>query len=814
MTDDLERYIELELNARKMARENLLIFTQYTMPKYQVNWHHEVISDVLEKFYRKEIKKLMLFQPPQTGKLLEVNESILTSQGFKKHGDLRVGDYVFGKDGKPVKVLATQEPYLEECFDVHFDNGEVITAGQVHEWEILTDRGRRKVVDGKRIKLAREVELLETKDIFTGYHHRNPAIELNCSIKTPQQVLPIDPYWLGLWLGDGTSNGASICIGKQDYGHYLKIFGKDNVRFSQPKNRTDIWYMQTYNRAKELRLLGLKNNKHIPELYLMASEAQRRELLAGLLDSDGYVDSRGRIELTTVKESLSKDYLRLIRSLGYKVAIVEGDASIDGRYISKKYRICFTPKVGEKLCKLKRRQDAIDVKPTKDRSDKERFFITKIVPVGKKLGSCIQVEGGYYLAGESLILTHNSELCTRRFSSYKMGRDPDTKLAIASYSQEFASTFNRDIKKIMESVEYKNVFPEISLGLKGSATVNNATDFGLENFSGNVKTVGVLGGITGNPVDLGIIDDPIKGAEQAHSKKYRESMWEWYLRDFLTRLHNDSQQLITLTRWHEDDLAGRILELEGDDWEIVKLPAINTAGRSKYDRRDVGEALWEEKQSLARMLEAQSRNASTFMSMYQQEPTNEEGEILQKADFKVRQRTEVPIEAVNATRHAIADTAYTTKAENDPSAVIIYSEFENELYIWDYMEVREELSNLIRTMVRFVMPHFSRRSVFYVEPKASGQSVVDLLKKQTMLTIKEHKNPAVDKVARVWAAEPSVAGGRVNLIEGKWVTKFINDCASFPKIKHDEAPDLLAMAISRTLNNLTTKRRKRRAVAR
>lgn len=397
--------------------------------------------------------------------------------------------------------------------------------------------------------------------------------------------------------------------------------------------------------------------------------------------------------------------------------------------------------------------------------------------------------------------TGKSELCTRRFASYKIGRDPDSSVVIATYAQEFASKFNRSIQKIIDSMEYRNVFPHILLGQKGSDIVRNSYELEITDYLGSIKTVGVLGGITGNPVDMGIIDDPIKGAEQAHSKKYRDSLWDWYLQEFLTRLHNDSQQLITLTRWHEDDLAGRILELEGDQWEIVKLPAINVNGPSKYDPRMPGEALWPEKHALERMRAIEAKSQTVFMSMFQQEPTNEDGEILMKADFKVRRRDEVPSEVLLQVRHAIADTAFTTNTVNDPSAIIVYSEYENEIYIHDYIEFRLELSELVKRMVRFVEPHFGRRSVLYVEPKASGQAVVNVIKKQTMLTVREHVNPSIDKKARVWAIEPVVAGGRVNLMEGPWNAKFIADCAAFPKIKHDEAPDLLAMVISRTLNN-------------
>lgn len=411
--------------------------------------------------------------------------------------------------------------------------------------------------------------------------------------------------------------------------------------------------------------------------------------------------------------------------------------------------------------------------------------------------------------------TGKSELATRRLIPYMIGNNPNRRIIVATYSQEYASKFNRDIQRIIESVEYQNIFPDITLGKKGSEWVRNSVEMDIVGFDGNIKTVGVGGGITGNPIDFGNIDDPLKGAEHANSRKYRDSLWEWYLREFKTRLHNESQQLLTVTRWHEDDLAGRILEIEGDEWEIVKIPAISRGIKTIYDNREIGEVLWEDMHSLERMQEIERNTPSVFMSMYQQEPTAEEGEILKKEHFKVWGKNELPNEVFTATRHAIADTAYTAKSQNDPSAVIVYSVLNNEVYIHEYIEMRLELSMLLKKIVQIIKPHFSNRSVLYVEPKASGQDVISMIRKETLINVQEHKNLAVDKIVRVWAAEPILASGRVNLIDGNWVNKFINDCAAYPKIKHDEAPDLLSMVISRGLMiNNKRKRHHRRGVVR
>lgn len=404
-----------------------------------------------------------------------------------------------------------------------------------------------------------------------------------------------------------------------------------------------------------------------------------------------------------------------------------------------------------------------------------------------------------------------SELSTRRFSAYKLGKDPNCKIAVCAYAQDFASKFNRDIQRIIESKEYANIFPNTKLGTKNSDVVRNNNEFGIVNFTGELKTVGIGGGLTGNPVDIAIIDDPIKDAKEAYSAAFRDGLWDWYDAVLRTRLHNDSQQLVTLTRWHEDDLAGRILADEPGEWVVLKLPAINTEGKSADDPREIGEVLWGARHSLERMMKIKNSSSKFFMSMYQQEPTDAEGEILKRENFHVIRRGELPEGIELKPYNFVGDTAYTTKQENDPSAFAAYKYFENNLYIFDYFEGRHELSALVRAIVRFVEPYNSRRSVTHVEPKSSGLSIIQQLRLETQLNVKPYKLLEGDKIARVNSIETVVASDRVFLLEGSWNAKFITDCASFPKIKHDEAPDLLVMMIDLNVTNGKKPARRRRA---
>lgn len=218
-----------------------------------------------------------------------------------------------------------------------------------------------------------------------------------------------------------------------------------------------------------------------------------------------------------------------------------------------------------------------------------------------------------------------SEMSTRRLPAFILGNKPDKRIAICAYNQTFSSQFNRDIQRIITDTSYKNVFPETKLNEKNISTdargsyLRNSEVFEVVGYKGRVKTVGVGGALTGTAVDIGIIDDPIKDAVEAFSGVFRERLWNWYLSVFKTRLHNNSQQLITLTRWHEEDLAGQILKHE-QDWEVIILPAIREDYNNSYDVRQMGEALWPSKHSLERYREIEKLNPLIYASLYQQRP--------------------------------------------------------------------------------------------------------------------------------------------------------------------------------------------------
>lgn len=239
-----------------------------------------------------------------------------------------------------------------------------------------------------------------------------------------------------------------------------------------------------------------------------------------------------------------------------------------------------------------------------------------------------------------------SEGSTRRLPSFILGRFPDTKLAVVSYSAPKARKFNREIQRIVDSPEFIEIFPETRLNSTHIATVagswlRNADECEIVGHRGGFKTVGVGGPLTGEPVDCLIMDDIYKDAKTAWSPVVRAAIEDWYDTVAETRLHNDSQQLIVFTRWHEQDLAGRLLEQQGiydpitnpRGWVVVVYQAIKTGTPTEYDPRDEGTALWPERHNLEKLSAVRERNPHVFASLYQQEPKPLEG-LMYENPFK------------------------------------------------------------------------------------------------------------------------------------------------------------------------------------
>jgi len=408
-----------------------------------------------------------------------------------------------------------------------------------------------------------------------------------------------------------------------------------------------------------------------------------------------------------------------------------------------------------------------------------------------------------------------SEIASRKFPAWALGRNPRLKIIGASYSGSLAKQFSRSIQRTIDSREYAEVFPETRLtGKKAAAAaksdsqsqkgyIRNADMFDTVGYGGFYKAVGVGGSLTGTPADIGIIDDPVKDPMEAKSAVYRQRVWEWYTDVFLTRLHNESKQILIMTRWHEDDLAGRLLASEGDKWEVVRIPAIcEEEGAMPEDPRKPGEALWEERHSRDTIMEVEKRSPSTYASLYQQRPTIQGGNIIRRQWFGHVPATEFARMRRKEPIVFFMDTAYTQNQENDPTGIIATCRIGGDVYVTHARKVLMRFPDLIRLVPEYAREHgYGPGSSIRIEPKANGISVIDELKEKTGLNVIRTPSPQDDKETRLNVASPTVESGRVVLVDGPWNEPFIDEVCGFPKKPHDEYVDLLCYAVDYHLKN-------------
>ena len=224
-----------------------------------------------------------------------------------------------------------------------------------------------------------------------------------------------------------------------------------------------------------------------------------------------------------------------------------------------------------------------------------------------------------------------SELISRRLPAYLLGIDPATTIIGTSYSADLASRLNRDIQRIIDSTPYRALFPATRLNDSNSRTVSgswlrNSDVFEVVGQPGTYRSAGVGGGITGMGAKWLVIDDPLKNREEADSPTVRENVWDWYTSTLYTRQAPDARILLVMTRWHSDDLAGRLVKVAQDEpgadqWEVINFPALAEDAPSAHDHRQPGEPLWPEMFSADDLNRIRaSIGVYDWSALYQQQP--------------------------------------------------------------------------------------------------------------------------------------------------------------------------------------------------
>ena len=767
-----------------MARKDLISFEIATNKQYNPNWHHEETAKALEEIEREKLRFLMIFQPPRHGKQVSDNTPILTSIGWKYHGDLKIGDKVFGINGNNIEVIAKSEKTIA-TIEVELSNGEKIKCHENHEW-IVWDRSYNawKTYETKYL----------TKPIIGKEKRCRYLLPFYKPLEFEKKELKIDPYILGVWLGDGSSNKPCVTYAINDYQPI------DYIKKIYPISATwvhKITGVLTTNFAKDgkpgipcsfrkdLKSYNLLNNKHIPDNYKSSSIEQRLKLLAGLIDTDGYVDKNSRIIITTVSLKLAKDVEEITFSLGFNPYVEEvrpilSSSGIQGKKLV--YRIGFNPK-----CNI---PTLIPRKRIKRISVYRKIGIKNVKLLDKKdweKGNCIQVDSpdGLYLVGKKLIPTHNSQQATIDFPAWYLGLHPEKEVITASYSGELAIKFGSETRDLLNSHQYKLIFPNVRL-----KEDEKSKGYWRTRQGGGYFSAGIGGAITGRGANCLIIDDPIKNREEAESKVFRDNVWNWYRSTARTRLASNGAIIVILTRWHKDDLAGRLLAQEGQDWRVISFPAIATEDE-KFRKK--GEALWSGRYDLTELNKIKGTLGSyNFDALYQQTPISSESQEFKENWFKYR--TIEYVDQLQTRNFLTIDTAMSEKTEADFTGICRnFVDRENNWNVWA-SRMKLDPRDLINLL--FKLHEEDGFEKIGIEKTAYTWGLKPFLedeqrKRNKFLPIIELSHHQTQKDTRIRGLIPRYENKTIYHVEGQ-CKDLEAELMDFPKGVHEDIADALA----------------------
>lgn len=440
-------------------------------------WQKWLLIHALElnEDYTYRFRTVIMSQSRQNGKALDAATPILTTNGWSTMGVLQVGDEVFHPDGHSTRVIgAFDVMHGHDCYEVTTTDGRSVVADAEHLWTVK-DMRRSKKVDGVRTHLW---ETLTTEQLLERGLRVSPQRAGNdFAFRLPRQhrimskpvELPIDPYLLGVWLGDGTSWSAEITIGRQDLEALTYQLTEAGARIVSVRadRRHDSVFSVRISIDKPIRdgfearikKLGVWRNKHVPPIYLTAGTEQRQALLAGLLDTDGYISKAGQVSFAVTNERLADDVLYLARSLGWRATKRTGRSKLNGHDYGPYFEVCFTP--DESPFRLARKSERI----TPRAADRSAISIKSIERVDSRPVRCIKVDrdDGLFLAGDGLMPTHNTFLMVILALWHLYCKGSRTIIATAQDLSKAEDAWNQAVEFAQSDEEMNELIRKISL---------------------------------------------------------------------------------------------------------------------------------------------------------------------------------------------------------------------------------------------------------------------------------------------------------------------------------------------------------------
>lgn len=363
-----------------------------------------------------------------------------------------------------------------------------------------------------------------------------------------------------------------------------------------------------------------------------------------------------------------------------------------------------------------------------------------------------------------------SELASKRFPAWALGRNPRRQIIAASYNSDLANDFGRSVRNIVAEPEFGQVFPSVTLAQDSQA----ANRFNTSS-NGSYIAAGVGTAVTGRGADIGLIDDPFKDREEADSERRRDLVWDWYRSTFYTRLMPGAAVILIQTRWHEDDLAGRLLEHDAGQWEVLDLPAISD-----------GKALWPEWYPIETLERIKATiGQREWSALYQQQPQPDEGTFFQRAWFKEWDHLPA-LRYYGTSDYAVTDgggdyTVHRVWGIDAEGAIYRVDGWRGQTTSDVWIERKLDLIAKYKPLAWFGEAGVIKRAV---DPMLKRR-----MRERRVFCRMEWLSSVADKPTRARAFQSYAASGRVYMEKGADLSEFL----VFPAGKHDDDVDTASM---------------------
>lgn len=682
--------------------------------------------------------------PPGVGKLLADDTPVMTKDGWKNHGDLVVGDYVVGLDGKYKRVERVFEKGYAN-YEVEFTNGEKVKCHENHEWLVYNRHKQKyetittnKMIDGG-------ISNGDKKHRGHRYHYMLPFCE---PMLGEEKDLPVDPYVFGAWIGDGTTVKPAITICNDDT--CIVDYVKEKYKLIHAYEQVGCKRYEFDGLRDDLGKIGLcqyknANEKYIPEVYITASYQQRLHLLAGLIDTDGTKSREGRYAYTTTNKKILDAVCQLISTFGWRYCVVEYEPVVSSSGIVGKktvYSITFCPTINIPCLVQRKRMTLL--------CQKRRIAIKSIKKIEPVQGNCIQVEDGMYRIGRTMLPTHNSTVSIF-YLSWMAGKYPDEPMLAASHSNAFVrGVYDECLRIFDKNGEYlwNNVFPNVNVVNTNAKDLR--IDLGKRKRFETLEFTSIGSGNAGlyRAGRLLYADDLIAGLEIALSRERLDKLWETYTTDLRQRKIGDHcKELHVSTHWSTADPVSRLERQYANDPRatFLAIPALDENDESNFDYKyGVGftTAFYKEQREIM--------DDVSWRALYMNQPIEREG--LLYAANELRRYFELP----DREPDAIISVCDTKDRGTDYCVMPIAYQYGSDYYIEDVVCDNSNPEIVEPRLVEACIKHKVQMSRF--ESNSAGgrvaQSVQAEIKKRGGITKITTKYTTQNKETKIIMASP------------------------------------------------------------